>query len=274
MRNVLEAPEFPFSFQSKPRLRRILRRQLAPLVTLGLLLLLWQIIVTLEIYPTSIIPAPRSVFERAFVVIQDGRLLMHIGATLSSVLSGLLVGVSAGLLFGYWIAKNPLLEAFISPIVVGFQATPVVAYAPLLVLWFGAGSESKTITSALIVFFPMLMNTIVGIRSVPPSLRELMRALRATPRQTLIHLEIPAAAPMLFAGLKLSATLAVIGAVVGEFIAARAGLGFLISIARSQFDTPLVIVGVLTLTAMALTLYGLVGVAEQRALRWQKRRRF
>lgn len=252
---------------------RKLLRLFAPLLTLGVLLLSWQLIVMLELYPRALVPAPLDVATEFYsVTFGDGRISLwsHVQVTLSEVLWGLTFGLSAAVLLGYWIAKAPLLEDLLSPIIVAFQATPVVAYAPLLVIWFGSGMMSKVITSALIVFFPTLMNTVVGVRSVPPSLRDLMRALNATPRQTLLKLEIPAAAPMLLGGLKVSATLAVIGAVVGEFVSSSAGLGFLVNLARSRYDTPLVIVAVMTLTIMALVLYGLVALLERYALRWQK----
>jgi NitT/TauT family transport system permease protein len=159
----------------------------------------------------------------------------------------------------------------LSPLVMAFQATPIVAYAPLLIIWFGTGMTSKVFVVVLIVFFPMLMNTIVGIRSVSPDLRDLMRVSRATRWQTFSKLEIPAAMPVLISGLKLAVTLAVIGAVVGEFVNADAGLGFLINDARYRYDTPLVLVTVLTLTFLALTLYNVVTLIERRVLAWQAR---
>lgn len=255
-----------------PNGRRALRL-LAPVMTLSLILAAWQLVAALEIYPRFIVPLPVDVWDKFYAVtLGDGRVSLweHVVVTMNEVLLGLAVGLGLAVVLGYWIAKQPLLEDLLSPVVVGFQATPVVAYAPLLVIWFGSGVTSKVITSALIVFFPMLMNTIVGVRSVPNALHDLMRALNATPLQMLTKLEVPAALPVLIGGLKVSATLAVIGAVVGEFVSSSAGLGFLINLARSQYDTPLVIVAVLTLTALALALYGLVMVLEHYALRWRK----
>lgn len=251
-------------------------RALAPLLTITLLLSAWQFVAWLEVYPAFIVPAPIAVAEKFYdVTFGDGRVNLwhHLWVTFSEVALGLAVGLTTAVILGYMIAKVPLLEDLLSPIIVAFQATPVVAYAPLLVIWFGSGLTSKIITCALIVFFPTLMNTIVGIRSVPITLRDLMRSVNATPKQILLKLEIPAATPVLISGLKVSATLAVIGAVVGEFISANAGLGFLINLARNQYDTPLVLVAVFTLTLLALTLYGLVILLERRALAWQKRSR-
>lgn len=258
-------------------IRRVSLRQfihfIAPLLTISTLVAIWQFISYLEIYPSFIVPPPSAVLEKFYAVtLGDGRVSLweHTWVTLKEILIGLSVGLIVGVVLGYLIAKIPLLEDLLSPIIVAFQATPVVAYAPLLVIWFGSGLMSKVITSALIVLFPTLMNTIVGVRGVPRSLRELMRSVNATPTQMLLKLEIPAAAPVLIGGLKVGATLAVIGAVVGEFVSANAGLGFLINVARSQYDTPLVIVAVLTLTMLALILYGLVSLLERYALAWKK----
>lgn len=248
-------------------------RQAAPFITLLIVLLLWQGITMLELYPAFIIPPPSAVLDKLWEVVQDGTLWLHTSTTLVSVISGLVVGLLFGVALGYVTAKVPLLEDLLSPIIVAFQSTPVVAYAPLLVIWFGSGPTSKVVTSALIVFFPMLMNTVIGIRNVPLALRDLMRSMQATRWQTFTKLEVPAAMPVLIGGLKISATLAVIGAVVGEFVSAKAGLGFLVNLARNQYDTPLVVVAVLTLTVIARLLYSLVSLLERTMLRWQARSR-
>lgn len=250
-----------------------LNRQIASLFTLALVLVLWQLVTMLEIYPTFIIPTPQQVVHKGMFVLRDGSLWLHTQTTLTAVLAGLAVGLAAGLTLGYAIALSPLLETLLSPLIVALQSTPVVAYAPLLVIWFGSGPTSKIVTGALIVFFPMLMNTIVGIRGTPSDLRDVMRSMQATRWQMFIKLEVPAALPVLLGGLKVSATLAVIGAVVGEFVSANAGLGFLINLARSQYDTPLVIVAVLMLAVMARLLYSLVSLLEHQLLRWQRRAR-
>lgn len=245
-------------------------RRFVPLFTLTLILLIWQGITALQLYPAFIIPPPITVLEKFGSVLSDGTLWQHTSSTMINVLAGSAIGVLLAVSLGYWIAKTPMLEELLSPVIVAVQSTPVVAYAPLLVIWFGSGPTSKIVTSALIVFFPMLMNTIVGIRNTPSDQRDLMRSMHATRWQTFTKLEIPSALPLLMGGLKVSATLAVIGAVVGEFVSAKAGLGFLINLARNQYDTPLVFVAVLTLTVLARTLYGLVALVERRLLTWKK----
>lgn len=262
-------PARPASFSPlRPLALRRLTRRGSPLLGVIALLILWQVIVWLRLYPEFIIPPPAAVWEAFVQALFDGRLTQHIGVTLGEVALGLAVGLGLALGLGYALAKSRLLEALLSPLIVALQAVPVVAYAPLLVIWFGTGVSSKVVTCALIVFFPMLMNTIVGIRQVPVHLRDLMRSLRATRWQMFRHLEVPAALPVLFAGLKVSATLAVIGAVVGEFVSADAGLGYLIKLARQAYDTPLVLVAVILLAIIARSLYGIVALAEHRALRW------
>jgi NitT/TauT family transport system permease protein len=148
---------------------------------------------------------------------------------------------------------------------------PVVAIAPLLVIWFGSGAFSKVPICSLTVFFPILINTIIGLRSVPKDLRDLMRTFQASGWQTFRLLEVPAAMPVFLGGLRIGATLAVIGAIVGEFVGSDRGLGFLINRARGQFDTALVFVALLALVAMALSLYGAVLLLEMRLLGWQER---
>jgi NitT/TauT family transport system permease protein len=155
----------------------------------------------------------------------------------------------------------------LAPYIVASQSLPVVAVAPLLVIWFGPGRISKVLICALIVFFPALVNTVLGVRSVPADLRDLMRSLRAGAWQTFTKLEAPASLPNLLGGLKIGATLSVIGAVVGEFVAADEGLGFLINVARGQFDTPMVFAAAIILVAIALALYAAVTALERRWLR-------
>ncbi len=277
--------------ERRPPLSKLAHRRYASLISLVILLALWQVVTMLELYPAFIIPPPSQVAQKFYDValaeplsqiapqwfrFVEGRRVefwLHVGTTVQEVLAGLVVGVSIGVGLGYAIAKSRFLENLLSPIIVAFQSTPVVAYAPLLVIWFGSQWESKVITATLIVFFPMLVNTIVGIRNVPPPLRDLMRSLRASRWQTFVHLEVPAATPVLMAGLRTSVTLAVIGAVVGEFVSANAGLGYLVTVARNQYDTPLVLAAVLTMTTIARALYGLVSLVEQRVLVWQLRSR-
>lgn len=254
--------------QSYPRRRRGLT--LLPF-SFALGIFLWYLIVWIGDLKAFILPTPDLVWERFLRTVEDGSLVRHFNITLREVLSGLALGGFLAIAQGYLLAKSRPLEQFLSPYIVASQSVPIVAIAPLLVIWFGPGITSKVLICALIVFFPMLINTIVGVRSVPDDLHDLMRSLQATRWQTFIVLEVPAALPVLFGGMRIAATLAVIGAVVGEFVGADRGLGFLINLGRGQYDTALVFVAVFSLVAMALSLYGLVVLVEQRLLSWQNR---
>ncbi len=247
---------------------RRLRLFLTP-VSLLLALLLWEGLVRVAQLPAFILPSPGRVAGRFWQALTDGTLLRHTSFTLLEITLGLLAGALLATVIGYLIAKSPLFEHLLAPYLVASQAIPIVAIAPLLVIWFGPGIFTKALICALIVFFPVLVNTVVGLRAVPQELRALMRSLRATRWQNLRYLEIPAALPVFLGGLRVGATLSVIGAVIGEFVAADRGLGFLINVGRGQYDTALVFVAVFTLVTLALLLYGGVILLERRMLAWQ-----
>jgi NitT/TauT family transport system permease protein len=234
-------------------------------------IILWEVLTSAAEIPSFIFPEPEAVWNRFLTVLLDGSLAFHTGVTLAEVLLGLLLGVGAAIFLGYLLAKSTLVEKVLAPYIVASQSIPIVAIAPLLVIWLGPGILSKVLTSALIVFFPVLVNTIVGIRSVPEELYDLMKILQANRWQKLTLLEIPASLPVFLGGLRIGATLAVIGAVVGEFVGADMGLGFLVNVGRGTYDTSLVFVAIFVLIAMALTLYGTVVMLENRLLSWKKK---
>jgi NitT/TauT family transport system permease protein len=240
----------------------------APIVIL-IFLGLWQAAVWFSDYPSFILPSPADVATTLTRTLTDGTLWRHARVTLSEIFAGLGLGLITATILGYVLAKSPLLERLLAPYIVASQSVPVVAIAPLLVIWFGSGRLSKVMICALIVFFPVLVNTVIGIRSVEEDLRDLMRSLGANRWQTFQMLEVPAALPVLLGGLKISVTLSVIGAVVGEFVGADQGLGFLINQARGLFNTSLVFVAVLALVVIALILYGVVMLLEMWLLRWR-----
>jgi NitT/TauT family transport system permease protein len=258
------------TFAPRQWLKQLTRqRGVMILLSIILFLLLWQIIVSIGQFPTFILPGPIDVWERLLRALADGSLLRNFWVTLAEVLLGLALGAGMATVLGYLLAKSHALERLVGPYLVASQAIPVVAIAPLLVIWFGPGMFSKVLVCALTVFFPVLVNTVVGVRSVPDHLRDLMQSLEATRGQVLRHLEIPAALPVFLGGLRIGATLSVIGAVVGEFVGSDRGLGFLINVGRGQYDTALVFVAIFTLVIMALALYSAVVLIETRLLAWQ-----
>jgi NitT/TauT family transport system permease protein len=237
------------------------------LVSLAAFLALWRGVIWLGDYPPFILPPPRAVVERLGDLLADGSLWFHAGVTLREVLAGLGLGTLVATLLGYVLAHSPVAEQLLAPYIVASQSVPTVAIAPLLVIWFGTGLLSKILVCALIVFFPILVNTVVGVRSVGRELHALMRTLEASRWQTVWLLEVPAALPVFLGGLKVGATLAVIGAVVGEFVASDRGLGYLLKQGQQLYDTPLVFVGIAALVVLAQSLYGIVALAERGLLR-------
>jgi ABC-type nitrate/sulfonate/bicarbonate transport system permease component len=231
----------------------------------------WALVAQLGDYPVFILPTPREVWAKFVTVAADGTLLYHTVVTMSEILGGLALGLTAATVLGYLLAKSPLVERFLSPYIVASQSVPIIALAPLLIIWFGFGLLSKVLVCAVTIFFPVLINTIVGLRSVEKDLQDLMRSLEASRWQVFRLLEVPAALPVLLGGLKVGVTLSVIGAVVGEFAQSDRGLGFLVNLAnRGLFDTPLMFVALFVLMIIALVLYGIVSALEGLLLAWKR----
>jgi NitT/TauT family transport system permease protein len=246
-----------------------IKRAILFFASIAIGLLLWQGIVSIFKLPAFILPSPLQVVRRFITAIQDGLIQRHLFITLLEVVLGLAAGAVLATITGYMLAKSASAEKLVSPYLIASQAIPIVAIAPLLVIWFGPGLLSKVMICSLTVFFPILINTVVGLREVPQDLHYLMRSLRATPAKTLWYLEVPSALPIFLGGLRVGATLSVIGAIVGELVGSDRGLGFLINVGRGQYDTALVFVAVITLVIMASSLYALVLLLERRLLAWQ-----
>ena len=225
----------------------------------------WKLVVLVGGYPPFILPSPEVVGQRFVRAWADGTIEPHALATLVEIGLGFTVGAGTGLLVGYALARSALVERIISPYVVAAQATPILALAPLLALWFGPGLISKVVICGLIVFFPIAVSTMVGVRSVDRGLLELARSFRATRRQVLTTLEIPGALPSILGGMRVGVTLAVVGAIVGEWAGADRGLGVLVNLARgSLFDIPLMFATLATIAMIGIALYLVVVFAERR----------
>jgi NitT/TauT family transport system permease protein len=240
----------------------------AAVVAFAAFVVAWKALVVVGGYPHFILPAPEVVGLRFAEAWLDGTILPHALRTLHEVALGFATGAGAALVVGYALARLPLAERLLSPYLVAAQATPILAIAPLLALWFGPGLTGKVVICALIVFFPVAIATMVGVRAVDARLLELARSLRATRSQVVRTLEIPAALPSIFGGLRVGVTLAVVGAIVGEWAGADQGLGLLVNLARgSLFDIPLLFATLLTIALLGVGLYGLVVLVERRLVR-------
>jgi len=232
---------------------------------LAVFLLVWQAVVVVSGFPPYILPPPGAVGLRLVTAWGDGIIQPHLIATLQAVAFGFAVGAGSAVVIGYALARSALVERLLSPYLVAAQATPILALSPLIALWFGPGLLSKVVICSLIVFFPVAVATMVGIRSVDARLLELGRSLRATRRQVLVTLEIPAALPNILGGMRVGVTLAVVGAIVGEWAGSERGLGVLIDLARgSMFDYPLMFATLLVIAMVGIVLYLVVVLIERR----------
>jgi len=234
-------------------------------LSLVVFVLAWQLVVFVTGFPSFILPGPYTVFERFVKAWADGTMWPHAQQTLVEILLGFVVGATIAVLVGVLLARSRLAERLLSPYLVAAQATPVLALAPLIALWFGTGLLSKLVITTLIVFFPVAVATMVGIRSVDPRLLEMARSFRAGGWQVISRVEVPAALPAILGGMRVGITLAVIGAVVGEWAGGDKGLGILINMARgAMFDIPLMFATLLTLALIGVSLYLVMVLIERR----------
>lgn len=236
-----------------------------------LLFVVWELAGTLFHIPGFLLPSPVSIVRR---VAQDpGALVFHSMVTLQEVLLGFLIAVLVSIPLGITIVYSPVLERIFYPFLVAFQAVPKVALAPILVIWFGFGLTSKVSLAFVTAMFPIVINTVVGMNQTPPEMIHLMRSLGASWLQIFAKIRLFAAAPHIFGGFKIGITLAVVGAVVGEFIASNSGLGYFLLIANNAFDTPLLFGIVIVLSVISIALFYLIELLEALLLPRPLRRR-
>jgi NitT/TauT family transport system permease protein len=225
----------------------------------------WKLLVVVGDWKPFILPPPESVAARFVSAWADGTMAPNVATTLVEIGLGFAVGAGLAVLLGYLLARSRLAERLLSPYVVAAQSTPILALAPFFVLWFGTGLLSKVVMCSLIVFFPVAVATMVGVRQVDRDLLEMTRSFRASRLQTLTRIEIPGALPSIFGGLRVGVTLAVIGAVISEWAGADQGLGVLLNVARgSRFDMPLALATLLTIAGLGVACYLIVIVVERR----------
>jgi NitT/TauT family transport system permease protein len=224
--------------------------------------------------PSFIVP-PLSTVATEFVhAFQFDHLLLHTGVTVAEVLVGFALGSLLGAFMGYLLGMSPAAELVLSPYILALQIAPKVAFAPLFVLWMGFTVYPKILVAILIVFFPVMVNVLTALRNVDPDLINLARAFKATRAQIFWKVEFPASMPPMFAGLRIGATLAVVGVVVGELVGGNVGLGYLLTFGEGQANTPLVFVSIVMLTLVGGIAYLAVILVERRVLHYLPKRGF
>lgn len=240
-------------------------RLIQPLMGFAIILVAWQLSVSVFAIDPLILPAPSAIFESIRHGLSTGVLWPHASATLQGALGGFLLGSLLGVGLGIALAEVRILARFVYPVVVAIQAMPVVAIAPLLIVWLGIGVSSKVFMAALVCFFPTFVNTFAGIESARPELLDLYRACGAKRWRTLLDVKLPSAANYIFTGLQIGIVLSLTGCVVAEFIAARAGLGYFIKALSGQLDVTMMFSAVVMLAVIG-TLAGLALKAAHRTI--------
>ena len=240
----------------------MIARLLNPLIGTAVLLAAWQALVTLAGLPPFILPGPWRVGEA--LVGNAGLIAFHAGATLIVVVIGLVLGAILGTLTALGLVASPLARRIVRPALVLTQALPVFALAPILTLWLGYGMGSKIVIAVLIIYFPVTSAFFDGLMATPPGWLDLARTMQARPAATLWRIRVPAALPALASGLRLAAVYAPIGAVIGEWVGASRGLGYLMLLANGRAKTDLMFAALVVLALMTLALYRVVGAACDR----------
>jgi NitT/TauT family transport system permease protein len=255
------------SADSKP-LNRLVGNLLLSLTTFVIFVTGWEVAVRGLGISKIVLPPPSAVAVAFWESLQEGELHWHFAVTLYEVLAGFLVGSTGGLILGFVIALSPPMERIFYPYVVAFQTVPKVAIAPIIVIWFGYGVTSKVVITATIAFFPLLANTIMGLRAAPQDQVEMMVSYTASRWQVFRMVRLLQALPYIFVGLDVAIVLSVIGAIVGEFVGAKAGLGYLILQKNFNFDMAGTFAILIILSLIGVGLHGLIGIAQRRIVFW------
>jgi NitT/TauT family transport system permease protein len=245
-----------------------LRGLLLRLLLIAATLLVWEALVRGLSVPAFILPAPSAIFVALYRGIASRLYINHIGVTVAETLMGFALGSVLAFALGIAVALSRRVEYFLYPFIVMFQAMPKVALAPLIIVWFGLGITSKVVSAALVAFFPLMVNTILGLRSAEEDRINLMRSLAASRWQIFWMLQLPNAMPYIFAGLEIAMIFALIGAIVGEFVGAQSGLGMLIESMNFTMDVAGQFSVLLILSVLGLLLNGIVSQVRRRVLFW------
>ncbi|HEU0096158.1 MAG TPA: ABC transporter permease, partial [Rhizomicrobium sp.] len=237
-----------------------------PLLGLLILLAVWHFYIILFHVPEVVMPTPLQVAD---ALMQNWQALVsESGATLLECLYGFALAVAAGILIAVLISTFDVLNQIFYPILIATQSVPKVAIAPVILIWFGVGMESKVAIAFVVAFFPMVIDTATGLRSTSREMLDLARVLNCSPLQTFWKIQLPSALPFIFSGAKVAVTLAVVGAVIGEFVGSSSGLGNLLLAASAQVEVPLVWASLVFLSAIGMLLFAGVALAERLLMPW------
>jgi NitT/TauT family transport system permease protein len=233
------------------------------------LLVLWELACVAFNIPLFVLPRPTvvaaSLIDRFWPIAENSL------TTLWRTLLGFAIAVALGVLLGVAIGSSRLVYRGLYPVLVGFNSIPKVAVVPVLVIWFGIGTIPAVLTAFLVSFFPIAVNVATGLATIEPEMLDVMRSLGATKSKILRKVGLPRSMPYFFASLKIAITLAFVGTIISETVAANAGIGYLMMAATANFDTPLVFAGLIVISVMGIVMYALFAMIEQRMTFWAKR---
>jgi NitT/TauT family transport system permease protein len=245
-----------------------LGRSIYPFIGVIVILAVWQLYTSASGISPLVLPSP---LEIASICIQRYDLLLQqTWPTLVETILGFGLALLIGIPLAVLVANSRLLNLVLYPILVATQSIPKVAIAPIILVWFGLGISSKLALAFLVAFFPIVVDTATGLQATPPGLLDLARALCASPRQVFFKVQMPAALPHMFAGSKVAITLAVIGAVIGEFVGSVTGLGNLVLAANAQLDGPLAWAALVWLSALGILLFAAIALLERLMMPWER----
>lgn len=253
------------------RASSIWRRTWPPTAVVLTIIAIWETVVTLDWVNQLILPAPSAIMSSLAAMITEPFFWEAAQATMTETLAGFLIGIVTAWVLGTLLGMSDLARRALYPIVVAFQITPRIAFAPIFLTWFGFGLESKIVMAATICFFPLLLNVLVGMETVDRDARTLMRSFGASRWQEYRELTLPASLPLILAGIKNAVTLALIGAIVAEFVGASVGMGVLSKTFSFQLDVASSFAVIIALMFFGLVLYGIVELIDKKLVYWRDR---
>jgi len=239
-------------------------------LSVGVFIAIWWIYVAVKHVPAYILPSPPKVWNSLEKMFVKGTVYPHLWTTTYEVILGFVIGAFLGIVLGYIFIKVDVLKTMLMPYLIFLQTAPKIALVPLFVIWFGIGLVSKVVLIISMVLFPVLSGMMLGLESIPPDVRNLMKILKASKWQIFSQVEMQYSLPALFASMKVGIVQAVIGAIVAEWMSGKQGLGYILTYASSTYDTPMLLAGIIVTIILGIATYQVISVLEDKFLYWHE----
>ena len=252
------------------KLQGVLRTIVEYALSVGVFIAIWWIYVAVKHVPAYILPSPPKVWNSLEKMFVKGTVYPHLWTTTYEVILGFVIGAFLGIVLGYIFIKVDALKTMLMPYLIFLQTAPKIALVPLFVIWFGIGLVSKVVLIISMVLFPVLSGMMLGLESIPPDVRNLMKILKASKWQIFSQVEMQYSLPALFASMKVGIVQAVIGAIVAEWMSGKQGLGYILTYASSTYDTPMLLAGIIVTIILGIATYQVISVLEDKFLYWHE----